>query len=354
VGIGDLGLRALRGLHQEGNRLLSTERFDALMITTYPVYPAWLGPRFKRRFGLPFILDLQDPLVGAWGRSVGPGGEPDVRSRLSRRAAMWIERRVVPHVDAFTAVSMRTIDDLAARVPAARSRPKLEMPIGWDARDWEVSEEARFDPGWPSAVRHFVYIGTLLPAGHDIVRALAAAAAIVAREGGAPFDLRFIGTSNQTRYDGPPLLATVVDSPARALVHEEPQRVPYLRALSLLRRADVVLVLGTREPHYTASKLYPALASGKPVLAVLHEDSQAVAVARRAEGVTLVTFTEDTSDARLTELVTAALRHLSTALAMPPARYDRLPVLAEFQAESLAKRLAGLLDEVVGASGAAR
>src|SRR5262245_36425462 len=43
-GFGDLGLRALTGLYRTCSELLRRERFDALFITIFPVYPALLGP----------------------------------------------------------------------------------------------------------------------------------------------------------------------------------------------------------------------------------------------------------------------------------------------------------------------
>src|SRR4051812_44210220 len=61
IGLGDLGLRAFTGLYRVCRALLARERFDALFITIYPTYPALLGPMLKRRFGVPFVLDYQDP-----------------------------------------------------------------------------------------------------------------------------------------------------------------------------------------------------------------------------------------------------------------------------------------------------
>ena len=87
AGLGDLGLRSFTGLRRACRSLLARERFDALFITIYPTYPALLGPMLKRRFAIPFVLDYQDPWVGAWGRTVGGGadGRPDWKSRASRQ-----------------------------------------------------------------------------------------------------------------------------------------------------------------------------------------------------------------------------------------------------------------------------
>ena len=93
VRVGDVGLRAMRGLWTTACALMTHERFDALFITIYPTYPALLGPLLKRRFGVPFVLDVQDPWVGSWGSTVGPGANdaPDVKSRVSRALARRLE-----------------------------------------------------------------------------------------------------------------------------------------------------------------------------------------------------------------------------------------------------------------------
>ena len=69
--------------------LMTHERFDALFITIYPTYPALLGPLLKRRFGVPFVLDVQDPWVGSWGSTVGPGANdaPDQVATIAATGA---------------------------------------------------------------------------------------------------------------------------------------------------------------------------------------------------------------------------------------------------------------------------
>ena len=97
VGLGDLGLRSLIALWHSCRMLLAREAFDALFITIYPTYPALLGPMLKRRHRVPFVLDYQDPWVGAWGKDVGGGhgGAADFKSRLTRAIADRAEPMVV-------------------------------------------------------------------------------------------------------------------------------------------------------------------------------------------------------------------------------------------------------------------
>src|SRR5207248_9778810 len=99
----------------------------------HPTYPALLGPMLKRKFGLPFVLDYQDPWVGAWGRSVGPAsnGRPDLKSRASRLVATRLEPIALRAADAVTAVSRATYEQALARAPPARPGIVEGLPTGW-------------------------------------------------------------------------------------------------------------------------------------------------------------------------------------------------------------------------------
>ena len=54
-------------------------------------------------------------------------------------------------------------------------------------------------------------------------------------------------------------------------------------------------MLGSSEAHYTASKLYPALLAGKPILAIQHSESSVVEILRRTARppmARLITYTD--------------------------------------------------------------
>jgi hypothetical protein len=202
-GVGDLGLRALPGLRRAAWSLHRARPFDALFITIYPTYPAVLGPMFKRRFDVPFILDYQDPWVGAWGSEVGGGngGTLDVKSRATRAFAERLEPRVLQAADAVTAVSARTYQDAFVRTGIS-SHLASEIPIGWDAADVDAIARRESRTLIPNDGRiNICYTGTLLPLGVATLRAvLGAARALIERNPPLADRLRFyfFGTSNQT------------------------------------------------------------------------------------------------------------------------------------------------------------
>ena len=112
-GVSDLGIRAWTALRRRAKALLAAESFDAVFWTVYPTWPAASGPALAHAAGAGFVLDLQDPWVGAWGDTVGggPGGTPDFKSRLSRALSVPLERRTVCAADGLTAVSGGSNDD---------------------------------------------------------------------------------------------------------------------------------------------------------------------------------------------------------------------------------------------------
>ena len=355
VGVGDLGLRALWPLRQRCGELCTDTRYDVAYITIYPTYPAVLGPWLKQRFGTRFVLDLQDPWVGSWGVQTGPGGFPDLRSRASRALALRLERRIVPSADALTSVSHGTLNELAARVPHATTIPREELPIGWEAADLvHVHERQPRDRSRPWTA---VYTGALLPAGRDILRAFFRGFAEWQREGAPPRQLRFVGTSNQSAgWLRPEATALAGEEGVAGHVDEMPARIPFFDACREQAGADLVLVLGTSEPHYTASKVFGALLSGRPVLAVVHRNSSVAALIKSAPPTTGIELIETDGHpvdvSRLGLEVAGRLRTLARLGRGAAVQFDA-SVLESSRADHLAARLARLFDCVCAGAVAA-
>jgi hypothetical protein len=133
------------------------------------------------------------------------------------------------------------------------------------------------------------------------------------------------------------------------VVSEIPGRVDYLDALAVLTHASGILLLGSSEPHYTASKLYPALLAKRPLLALFHEASSVVSILRAVGGeptVRIATY-GDTPSAD-DDVVAAVACHLRRVAADPTYRGSdvSLDKVARYSAAALARRLGALLDRV--------
>jgi hypothetical protein len=160
--------------------------------------------------------------------------------------------------------------------------------------------------------------------------------------------LHFIGTSNQRAGGVPRAVPVAREHGLGDFVTEHPDRVDYFDALQALRDASAVLLLGSREPHYTPSKVYPAMLSGRPLLAVYHEASTATDMLRRfgrAPAVRLVTYDDASPVATRVDEIATELCELVRRPCFDSGDVDRR-ALDAVSAPVLARRLADVLEKV--------
>jgi hypothetical protein len=202
---------------------------------------------------------------------------------------------------------------------------------------------------------HLVAIGTIPPTAHEALRAfLAALARRKTREPSLARRLRvhFFGTSNQ-RADHAPLavLPLVHEFGLERVVSEAPARLDYFDVLNALDQATAVLLLGSNEPHYTPSRVFTAMMSGRPLLGLYHRESTATELLRRFGGppaVQLVTYDAVRGVGDCVDDITEALRAIAAHPSYDPATVD-LGVLASSSAPALAQRLASIFDRIARA-----
>ncbi|MBK8725013.1 MAG: glycosyltransferase [Holophagaceae bacterium] len=149
-GLGTLGLRALRALDRAGSSLLAKGGFDLVYFSTTVFEVHLLGPRWKRRFGVPFVLDYQDPWVNDYYRKHPEVRPPGGRLKYAAMDALhrWMEPRVLRHCAGITAVSADYPTQLALRYP-------------------EMVPPRVLVEGFPGAERDFQRLGGLHPQCSD-------------------------------------------------------------------------------------------------------------------------------------------------------------------------------------------
>jgi hypothetical protein len=359
LGVGDLGLRTLVSLYRRCRDLLRAEAYDAILITLPPHYTALLGRWLHRASGVPYVLDYQDPWVSAWGVTVGsgPGGRPDWKSRVSHWIARLLEPHAVGRAAGLTSVSAGTLDGLFERNPGLRSLPRAEVPLGGEPRDFararnNVRANRFFDPA--DGLLHVAYVGTVPPVGGlEVLRGFFAGVALLLdRHPDVRTKVRFhfLGTTMLSGGDPPALVLPLAQQAGVGdCVEEHPLRIGYLDALTVLTQAGALLLLGGTERHYTASRVYPALLSGTPLLAVYREESTVCEALRQqgAKGTThLVTFSASEGPQSVRNDVAQALNAL--LLAGSPGKGDPPPDLGAWNASTIAETMASCLDLGVG------
>jgi hypothetical protein len=349
IGIGDVSARAWTHLKRKVFDLLKGREIGVILITGGPFYSMLLAPELKRSFAIPVVLDFQDPWVSAWGAA-----QPALsKAGLSHRLARLLEPRAVRGADFVTSVSDVQNAEMRARYPWFNHTQMAAIPIGGDPDDFQAlqSELAVVNHLLKPGLVHLSYVGTVLPRSKPLFRTLfrafatlrAAEPALTAR-----IQLNFIGTSNQpndnSRYRVKPLAE---EAGVVASICEIPRRVPFLQALNITVRSNGLLLIGSDEPHYTASKIYPSLMSGRPFLSLFHCESSAHALLARSGGGRAFAFE---SAAQLPTLELALADGLRD-LAFHPEKFGNAnPAAYEpFEAKNIARRFANIFDSLAAA-----
>jgi glycosyltransferase involved in cell wall biosynthesis len=286
-GIGEISLRAWLPLRRAVERLIEERPVEAVLITGSPYYPMLMASRIKRRFGVPVVLDFQDPWVSAWAATLPKFSKTGVAHRL----AEWLEPKAVRGADFITSVSEQQNDDMAGRYPWLDRNHMAAIPIGGDLQDYEALRgvEASDPHGlFRTGAITLSYVGTFMPRSEPLMELfLQAFASARTQHLSAMRNVRllFIGTSNQpndtSTFRVMPLAEVCGVSDA---VDEVPQRLPYLEAIGVLGRSDGIILIGSDEPHYTASKIYPGLMAGRPFISLFHRMSSAHEILSAAGG----------------------------------------------------------------------
>jgi hypothetical protein len=194
-------------------------------------------------------------------------------------------------------------------------------------------------------------VGTLLPLGFETLRAFLGALSLLKMRAPDLFTrlrVHFVGTSNQTMGSLERVFPEARRLGVEEAVHEVPERIDYLDALNVLIRSDAILLMGSSEGHYTASKLFPALLARRPLLAIFHEESSVVDMLRaaRRSSLQLVTYGDHSRAESRVEEILASLRGLLDE-PRAPVSGDDSRTLAGLSARSMAERLSNFLDSVV-------
>lgn len=350
-----LGPRAFRPMLRAGNRLLSGGDYDLVYFSTTQFAVMKLGPIWRRRFGVPFVIDLQDPWVSDYYRDHPEARPPG--GRLKYGLAQWSARRAEPgcvrQAAGVTSVSPAYVEALSRRYPDFDAGKCVVLPFGGAATDFDRLddvEQRHFDPADGS--EHWVSVGR---GGRDLARSacgLFRAFAAGLRERPDRFGrvrMHFLGTDYAAGDRAKESLRPLAREFAVAdHVSEHPRRLPYSVALRCLRDAGSLIVLGSDDGGYSPSKLYPYVLAKRPVLAILRAPGPAADLLAELGAGVVVTFGENTTEAELAASVAARWTE-------PWSRGElRAPIpagLGRHSAETMARRLAAAFDAAAESGG---
>jgi hypothetical protein len=277
--IGDIGLRAFFQLYRRAKKIIETQQIDFLYIPIPSFYVALLGRWLHNNTGIDYGIDYIDPWVHEF-----PGSDKTFsRHWFSTRIAKLLEPIAVKNASLITGVAEAYYKAVIERNPHLSSTSiSGSMPYGGEALDHERIKEMNISPYLflkKANKIQLVYAGAMLPKAYEPLQALFEAIA-GNKELFANLEIHFIGTGKTPNDPQGYNIKSLAEQFGlwQQVVFEYPRRIPYLDVLVHLNAADGIFILGSTEPHYTPSKVFQAVLSHKPVLAVLHHASTALHV----------------------------------------------------------------------------
>lgn len=339
---GEIGLRGFFHLRAAISREIRNNRPQVVLITGSPFYPLLLARWITQRWGIPVVLDLQDP----WASKEGAGRRRWSKGWFAHRLAVALEPRALRGASWVTTVSERQNADLAERYDWLDPARMSAIPIGGDPADYAHLCNAAAPADQAKLV--FSYVGTALPRAAPLLAILFEGLARLRAQApqiASQLRFNFVGTSNQPGQSSDyRVLPLALQAGVADLVSEQPGRVPYLDALRILASTHAVLMIGSDEPHYTASKIYPALMSGRPFLSIFHTASSAHAILSAAGGGVALGYGDERDRTALVEPVAQALAKIvvdpSSLGQADPATF------ADFTAHAVAGQFARVFEAV--------
>lgn len=352
-GFSGLAYRAFSPLKRMGDQLLRTGNFDLVFFSTtlFPVMT--LGPVWKRRHHVPYVLDFQDPWLSDYYErhpdKRPPGGR--LKYGISRWLARRNEPRAVRRAGHIVCVSPEYVATFGRRYPDVPAERFTTLPFGAPELDFAILPGLRVSKSVFDAKdgkEHWVYAGR---GGDDMAFAVRAFLTALKRYADEQADLAerlhiyFIGTDYAPKERARKTIEPLArECGVTALVTEQTDRLPYFETLKCLIEADALVIPGSDDPGYTASKLYPYILARKPLLAVFHESSSVVDVLRRTKAGCVVTFN---SEKKITEVAAEIYEKWFCQRPLPAPATD-WSAFAPFTARSMTEKLCAVFDRAVG------
>ncbi len=319
-GLGNLVYRSWFQLQAEGDRLLCDGDFDLVYFSTTQFVATALGARWLRRYGVPFVVDIQDPWRTDYYERAGaprpPGGW---KYFFARWQAKRLEARAWRDAAGFISVSESYLAQLRARYPWFAAKPSAVIPFGAPEADFVTARKltdlapafAR-EPG----CTHIVAVGAVGPIMRAaILRLCKSLRAFRDAEPALAARLRFhfIGTSYApAAYATPSVAPLAFECGVGDLVTESPARIGYFTALRTLLAADAIVIPGSDDPGYNPSKLAPCFLAEKPVLALAPVGSSFEHTVRTLGFASLVPVPGSAQDSTVSDFLRTVLRDPSS------------------------------------------
>jgi hypothetical protein len=350
IGVGDIGMRSLWHHWRALRQIVKENSIDLIFIPVPPAVPMILGRLAEMRFGIPYVVDFIDPWVSNHYWSV-PKNQRPKKWLGSYAMGRCLEPFALKHVRHITAVSHGTTDQVVNRYHWLKAENTTEIPYGVEVDDFEYlrkhpRQNRIFD--WEDGCWHISYIGAYSDAMRNTLSALFTAFRRGLTNQPQLFEkmrLHFVGTTYSTNGIDPFRVTKVAcEKGVNEWISEHPQRIPYLDSLKLMLDSHGLILLGSDEPHYTASKIFPCVLAERPLLAIFHESSSVVNILREIGAGRIVTFNASRNATNCVDEITANLERMFSEVSEPRVNWSAFEA---YTTRAMAARLANAFNKAL-------
>jgi hypothetical protein len=345
LGLGSIALRSLWFYKQKVNQLLADQAYDLIYFSTTQFPVCILGAYWKKKFGIPYVIDMQDPWHSDYYRDKARAQRPP-KYWFSYRLNKYLEPIALQHADGLISVSPDYICALKKRYPAIRHQPSAVITFGSFETDMHIARKNadHFMPLLDPQYTNIVYIGRggtdMYPAISPLFQMLQQHLPRIAQKS-KPLKLFFIGTSYAANGLGKPTILPLAKQYGLGhMVVEITDRISYYHTLQTLLQADALFIPGSDDPQYTASKIFPYLLTQKPILAIFNAASSAISILKEY-GVTHTYAYEHITDKELLTFFS-----LLNEPFPPPSHYAP-EAIKRYSAAQMARSQCSLFDAVI-------
>ncbi|WP_338812114.1 hypothetical protein V9L05_12015 [Bernardetia sp. Wsw4-3y2] len=303
VGLGDLALRSMYFYRKKVNQIIRQKRkegnpIELIYFSTTMFAVCVLGAYWKKKFDVPYIIDMQDPWHSEYYLS-RPKSERPAKFWFSYRLHKFLEPIAMKKVNGIVSVSEGYCKTLQERYQNITPHNCITLPFGAFDKDFEVAATLEYQNPFFTQNEgniNLVYAGVAgeyMRTSSSILFEVIKKGLIEKKELYSKLKLYFIGTNYDPLNPVPRLLPIAKEFGLESIVNEHVKRIDYLKVLNILQKADGLLIFGTIDKDYTASKLYPYILSKKPICAVFYEKSSAVTILRKTNAGVVIPFLEE-------------------------------------------------------------
>ena len=347
--LGSLALRSLWFYRRKVNSILKTNSFDLIYFSTTQFPVTILGNYWKQKFGIPYVIDMQDPWHSDFYLDK-PKNEQPAKFWFSYRLNKYLEPLAIKTVNGLISVSMAYITTLKHRYPEISNIPASEITFGASKDDFEIvkKNDTFLKPAFKRQrnITHIVYVGR---GGNDMKKAVCLLFEAFKR--GLminPYNFNklrfhFLGTSYAPSGKGKPTFNPIAkEYGLQNFVEEQTDRIPFYQGLQTLLHADVLFVPGSEDPQYTASKIYPYIMAKRPLLAIFNPLSNVSKILQECNAGKVVSLLD--SEQAVNDIYSFLLNFINNPFKKNETNWENFK---KYSAENMTKRQCELFDKVV-------